>query len=240
VKLDTYRGEVVPYYTAENPLYSDVAQAQGSAGLGSRSSSPAADLEKTRKPGRSFTSNWRRPMKKRGNIATRSTGTTKRCVAGRSFVRDGRPRGCTDRFRRSESGGGSAGEGGGIECCRQRGTDRPWERVPQTGKFDAAQQNLTRALNVNPDNPEAQNLLGLALANSRTPREPSVRSVQRYQYSRSLPRHIRIWPTCWRRTAIMRRPAITSKKRLPAIRQTRTHAIAMAYYWRSAVRMTRR
>ena len=165
VKLDTYRGEVVPYYTGENPLYSDVAQAQGSADWAPGVLRLQQDLEKTPQAGPEFYFELAETYEKAGKHSDAIHWYDEALRRGPEF----RP--AMDGLAVALIGSGDLNRA--AEVLEKAVASNAADSVALTdlgnvylkqGRFDAAQQNLTRALNVNPDNPEAQNLLGLALA----------------------------------------------------------------------------
>ena len=156
VGKDTYRGEVLPYYGEQSQLYTHVAQAQAFPDRLQK------DLEKNSPARPEFYYELAEAYEKSGrqNEAIRWYDEALRRSP------DFRP----------------AIDGLAVALISSGNLDRaakvlektgPTDTVALTdlgniylkqGKLDAAQQTLTRALSVNPDTPEAQNLLGLALA----------------------------------------------------------------------------
>jgi len=160
-KLDNYRGEVIPYYSSDNDLYLDVAQVQAS---------PSAtgilrleqNLARSPQKGPGFYYQLAEAYEKSGKHAEAIHWYDE------ALQRD-------PEFRPATDGLGvaliSAGNLDRAAAVLEKAN--PADTVALTdlgnvylkqGKPDLAEQTLRRALTVNPDTPDARNLLGLALS----------------------------------------------------------------------------
>ncbi len=175
VNLDTYRGEVIPYYPPENStktskqpdrqLYLDVAQVQDSADLAPGILRLQQDLEKSTPARPEFYYEVAEAYEKSGKHGEAIHWYDEALRHSPEF----RP--ATDGLAVALIGAGNLDRA--AEVLEKAVAAAPADAVALTdlgnvylkqGKPDAAQQALARALSVNPDTPEAQNLLGLALA----------------------------------------------------------------------------
>jgi len=169
--LDTYHGEVVPYYPPESSkepdrqLYIDVAQVQDSPDWAPGILRLQQYLAKNPPARPEFYYELAEAYEKSGKHSDAIHWYDEALRHGPEF----RP--ATDGLAVSLIGAGNLDRA--TEVLEKAVTSGPADTVALTdlgnvylkqGKLDAAQQTLTQALSVNPDNPEAQNLLGLALA----------------------------------------------------------------------------
>jgi tetratricopeptide (TPR) repeat protein len=175
--LDTYRGEVVPYYapggsdSSKQPysqLYIDAAQVQASPDWAPGIVRLQREIEKSRPSRPEFYFQLADAYEKSGKHAEAIHWYDEALLQGPDFrpAIDGLAAaliaaGNLDRAQTVLEKGVALGFNNDKDTVAL--TDLGNVYLKQ-GKNDAAQQILTRALNVNPDLPEAQNLLGLALA----------------------------------------------------------------------------
>ena len=171
VKLDTYRGEVVPYYPLEGSkepdrqLYIDVAQVLDSADRAPGILRLQQDLERSPSARPEFYYELAEAYEKSGKHSEAIHWYDE------ALRRDPEFRPATDGLAVALIGAGNLDRA--AEVLEKAVASGSADTVALTdlgnvylkqGKLDAAQQTLTRALSLNPDTPEAQNLLGLALA----------------------------------------------------------------------------
>jgi len=169
VNLDTYHGEVIPYYSSDNQLYLDVAQVAAT-----RNSAPAIlrlqqDVTKIPQARPEFYYELAEAYEKSGkhNEAIHWYDEAQR--------RNPEFRPAIDGLAVALIGSGNLDRAAAVleKAVAKPGASGPVDTVALTdlgnvylkqGKPDLAEQILRRALGVNPDTPEARNLLGLALS----------------------------------------------------------------------------
>ena len=100
------------------------------------------------------------------------------------------------------------------------------------GMLSQAQQALRRALEINPEQPDAQNLLGLVAVRKNDPVEAQARFRDASAVSRILPRLITISATCSRELAITPRRNTTSRGQWRSIRNMPRPITATRWCWR--------
>jgi len=171
VKLDSYRGEVVPYRfsqdsaKASDRLYVDVAQVVDSADRDPGILRLQQDLEKSPQAGPEFYYELAEAYEKSAKHADAIRWYDEALRHGPEF----RP--AVDGLAVALIGSGNLDRA--ADVLEKAVAAGPSDTVALTdlgnvylkqGKLDQAQQTLERALNLNPEAPSAQNLLGLALA----------------------------------------------------------------------------
>jgi Tfp pilus assembly protein PilF len=171
VKLDTYRGEVIPYdlpggsKEPDRQLYLDVAQVQDSVEHEPGVLRMQQDIGKSSPSGPEFYFELAEAYEKAGkqNEAIHWYDEALRRNPEFRPATDGLAVALIDTgdLDRAVSVLEKAAASGSADTVAL--TDLGNAYLKQ-GKLDAAQQILSRALSVNPDIPDAQNLLGLALA----------------------------------------------------------------------------
>jgi tetratricopeptide (TPR) repeat protein len=169
--LDNYRGDVVPYDLPEgskgpdNRLYLDVAQVQDSSNREPGILRMQQDLQKNPPAGPEFYYELAEACEKSGkhrdairwyDEALRHDPEFRPAKDGLAvaLISFGNPDRAQGELERADAAGNAD-----IVALTDLGNV-----YLRQGKPDAARQILTRALGVNPDAPDAQNLLGLALA----------------------------------------------------------------------------
>jgi len=169
VKLDTYNGEVIPYYPPRGSkeadgLYRDVAQVQASPDWVPGILRLQQDLERNPPARPEFYYELAEAYEKSGKHSEAIRWYDEALRHGPEFrpANDGLAValigfGSLDRAAALLEKAVASGQADTVAL-----TDLANVYLKQ-GKVDAAQQMLTRALSVNPDTTEAQNLLGLAL-----------------------------------------------------------------------------
>jgi tetratricopeptide (TPR) repeat protein len=176
VNLDIYRGEAILYYPKDDSkrpdgqLYIDVAQMQDSADLAPSIQRLQLDLEKNPPKRPEFYYELAEAYEKSGKHDQAIHWYDEALRLGPEF----RP--ATDGLAVALIGVGNLDRAAEVLEKSLKETDAAAGRMDtvaltdlgnvylKQGKPDAAAQTLNKALGVNPDIPEAQNLLGLALA----------------------------------------------------------------------------